>query len=168
MTGPEKEDKVLTIILWSLVLTAFTSGIVIELGPVTINLSQITAIILFLLLIVYNAINNRQFVVLYKDAPSLFIYLYLISNLFSSALFSPVRFESLKGCILIFSYVLIYVSVRWGMKHILDQQRSVKKLMRFNNVSAIFGLGCMIFSLFSGREENIGVSLDHLGTARIA
>ena len=167
MLEPKKEDTILTTFLWILVITAFTTGIVFEGPSFSFNLSQITAIILFFFLIIYHAINRRQIILLYKDGHALFIYLYFFSNVFSSLIFSPVLNQSLKACVLILSYVFIYITVRWAVTYIIDQGKTVRRLMKFNNLSALFGLACMGLSLSQGGTQNIGVSLDHLGTAGI-
>jgi O-antigen ligase len=161
------EDRVLNFFLGLLILTAFCSGVVIELGIATANLSQIAAILLIILLVIYSAIKNKSALVLYTDRPSLFLYLYFVSNLFSSLLFSPVKGQSIKGCMVIASYIMIYISVRWAMKFILDHKVAVKKLLRYNLWSAVLGLVCMVTSLAQSGRENIGVSLGQLGTARI-
>ncbi|MBS1505291.1 MAG: O-antigen ligase family protein [Bacteroidetes bacterium] len=163
----KREDRILKALLVILIISAFTSGLALDVGTISINLSQLTAILLLFLLFVYSAVNKKSWVVLYKDSVSIFIYLYFFSNLFSSLFFSPVRFQSLKGCGLILTYVLIYVSVRWVMKFMIDQQAPIRRMMRLNYWSALFGLTCMVISFLQGGKENIGASLGQLGTAGI-
>lgn len=162
-----KQDPVLRSLLHLLILSAFTSGVILETGIVSLNLSQLIAVILFLLLIVYSVMNREQSIVLYKDAPSLLLYLYFLINLFSSIFFSDVKGQSLRGCALILTYILIYVCVRWALKFMLDKPDALKKLLQYNNWSAVFGLLCMLLSLTQGGKANIGVSLGQLRTARI-
>jgi hypothetical protein len=161
-----KEDKIIKALFAVLILTVFTSGLRIELGFATVNFSHLVALPLFLLLILYNALNRKSFVVLYQDIPSTFIYFYFFVNVFSSILFSPDPDRSLKGCLLIFSYVLIYITTRWAMKHIVDKHEAVKKMLTFNFFSAIFGIVCMLTYL-AFAVETIGISFGQLGTARI-
>lgn len=166
MNEIRKEDILLKTLLGILILTAFTSGIKVGGESYGLTLSQIFAILIFVFLFVASAANQWQIPVFFTDWTSVFIYLYFASNLFSSILISPNKAQSLKGCVSILLYVLIYTTVRWLMKFMQDNQAVVRRLMKFNALSGIFGLSCMVISYLTGKE-NIGITYGQLGTAGI-
>jgi O-antigen ligase len=63
---------------------------------------------------------------------------------------------------------MIYIAARWALKNNLRGEAAMLTLKRLNVYSAIFGLGCMMLSFAQSGKENIGVTYDQLGAARIA
>ncbi len=160
------KDKTLRILLIVLVLTAFTSGIGISWLSYNLNFSQIVSIVLFFALTVFSLVNSKRFPVLYQDNVSLLIYFYFVSNLFSSLFFSPNKTESLKGCAIILSYVLIYVTTRWAMRFVDDKSGIVRRLINYNTFSGLVGLVCMVVAFATG-GENFGISYGHLAQSGV-
>lgn len=167
MSETRQGDIILRGLLTILVISSFTSDLRLWNISFSINLSQIVAIVLFGWLLVVCAINNLKIPIFYKDVTSFFIYLYFLSNLFSSLLYSSNRSLSLKGSAVIFIYVFIYMITRWAMKFVLNPQTMVQKMVKYNHISALIGLGCMFFALLTG-QENFGISYDQLATAGIS
>jgi hypothetical protein len=166
MPRTNKEDAIIKFFLSLLVLSAFTSSFKIEIIFFSLNLSQVIAAALFILLVIYNAVNKKSPLVLYRDKLSILIYSYFLINIFSSVLFAAKKGQSLRGCAVILSYLLIYVTVRWAMKFIFDKRLFIRKLQAYNNLSASFGLISMCVSIAIGKEI-IGVTFGHLAQSGI-
>src|SRR6267154_894778 len=160
------DDKIIKGLFIILMVTAFTSDVVIAGPSFNLNLSQIVSVALFILLTIYSLINRKKFPVLHKDHTSLFIYLYFLSNLFSSLFFAPNKSFSLKGSLIVLSYVMIYVTTRWSLKFLHDKNKIVKGLVNYNMLMAVVGLLCMITAFVTG-AENFGVSYGHLAQSGV-
>jgi O-antigen ligase len=144
-----------------LIATSFLSAIKLDVYDIHVNLSQIVAI---LALIVYifrqNAFKNLNIEIRKKF--SILVMLYFISNFFSSVFFAVDKYQSLKGTIVILSYVLIYFAVRLYITDTRKFHFSLNDLKFFNILSVLFGLFSMIYSAFLGGQEFIGVSIAHV------
>jgi hypothetical protein len=111
-----------------------------------------------------SSLRKTQSLFLFTDLPSLLIYSYFGSNLFSTIFFSINKEQSLKGCAAILTYVVTYIVVRSAMRTILDFRFGVNQLVKANTFSVLFGLISMVIAIVTG--FNIwGVSFDHLGIA---
>ncbi|MBL7848586.1 MAG: O-antigen ligase family protein [Cyclobacteriaceae bacterium] len=157
----KRNDVVLTLALGALLFSAFTSGLSVDIGPVTITLSHVCMLLLIGHALLYAAMSRYRVPVLYRDDVSFLLYLFVLSNLFSSTLFAANRFYSLKACGPLVAGVLMYTAARTGIRMLRDLNGSISKFTFFNQVSAAFGLVCMLLAMITG-VENRGVSFDHL------
>ena len=155
-----KYNSLLKVILSLAVLSTFMSILRIEIEGVRLNTTQLICLLLSFLL-AFRSILFRKRLVLFIDHTSIFIYLYLISNLFSSFVFSTDIITSIKGCVVIFSYVFVYMIVRWTIKLIDDVPSAVGNLLKYNFWFAFFGLVSMVVAFMSQRKMP-GVTFDHI------
>lgn len=157
----KRNDVVLTLAVGALLFSAFTSGLSVDVGPVTITLSHICMLLLVGHAVLYAAMSLYRVPVLYRDDVSLLLYLFVFSNLFSSLLFATNRFHSLKACGPLVAGLLMYTAARTGIRMLRDPDGSIRKFTFFNQLSAAFGLACMVLAMITG-VENRGVSFAHL------
>lgn len=162
----EKEDITIIFFVGILILSGFASALQFELASLSFNLSQIVALVLLSLLILYHALNRKK-LVLFRDNLSILIYFYLLINIFSSILLSEKKLQSLKGCIIITTYVVIYLVIRWSLRLMADKSIMVRVLRVFNFLSASFGLLSMFISILTGKQV-FGVSFGHLQQSGVA
>ena len=147
-----------------LLATAFISGIRLSLGALNLTLSHIAALAILGFLLVR---KDGSFTLIYKDKVSLFLYLYFLTNLIPSILFSPNRAASIKGSMLILSYVFIYQVARHLTAKVNDIVYCIRKTVQFNNISVGFGLISMLLAFVFKGQELLGISYGHLNTAGI-
>jgi hypothetical protein len=166
MIQSRKADLILRSLLMMLIITSFTSGVRISIPPYNINFSQIVSILLLVFLLAGSVASHLRIPVIFTDWTSLSIYAFFLANLISSVLVSSDVERSTKGCISIFTYVLVYHVARWTMKFMDNHQWVLKRMETINFVSALLGLTCMAASIATG-TENIGTTFDQLGTAGI-
>jgi hypothetical protein len=157
----KRNDVVLALLVGALLFSAFTSGLSVDVGPVTITLSHVFVLLLVGHELLYATLSHYRVPVLYRDDVSFLLYLFVSSNLFSSALFADNRFHSLKACGPLVAGLLMYTVARTGIRMLRDPNRSLTKFTTFNLVSAGFGLACMVLAMITG-ADNIGVSFGHL------
>jgi O-Antigen ligase len=160
--GPVVSIRVLPILFVLTLACAFTSGLGIEAGGLTVTLAYAVTICLMGYLVLYAVLTNRRVAVLYRDDISLLLYLFLASNILSSLVFSPDRFYSLKGCGPLLAGLLIYTACRTAIRVlVVSDEYSVRQLTALNLASAGLGLICMVAAMVTG-QENFGVSFGHL------
>lgn len=155
------------VLVFILIATTFTSGIRIDVpvggGSVNVNLTQLFAIFLSIYLVSLAALKRKPIPLFYKDWPSLFIYGYLLSNIFSSIVFSGDPLKALKSCLAIAVYVNIYHVGRWLIEEAKMETGTTRQLETNNILSALIGFCGMVASILLGEWENMAVSLGHVG-----
>ncbi len=158
--------KILLLLYILFILSAFTSSIKwnVPIGTLSINLnlSHLVCLCILIYFLFSNLPIGRSFPLIYKDYPSLFLFLYFFTNLFSSAFISVNKAQSIKGSILIFTFWIIYIIARWISSNFFSSKLSVRYFLKFNYLSAIIGLSAMIISFILGKEV-FGVTTQHLG-----
>ncbi len=155
------------VLVFLLIASAFTSGIRFDIpigsGSVNINLAQLFAIFLSVYLVSLAALKRKPVPLFYKDWPSLFIYGYLVSNIFSSIVFSVDPLKALKSCLVIAVYINIYHVGRWLIEEARVETKATTYLEKNNILSALVGFCGMVASILFGEWENMAVSLGHVG-----
>lgn len=157
----KRNDVVLVFLVGVLLLSAYTSGLSLDVGPVTITVSHVIVLLLIGHELLYATMSRNRVAVLYRDDVSFLLYLFVLSNLFSSTLFADNRFHSLKACGPLVAGLLIYTVTRTGIRMLRDPDGSVTRFKTFNLLSAGFGLSCMVLAMITG-VDNLGVSFGHL------
>ncbi len=145
-----------------LIISTFAERLVlpISLGGEVFNL-KLTQILLFASIIVFLFKDLTQQKQLFRfDKFDILITLYFLTNLFSSIIVAR-DFNSVKGSLVVLSYVLIYFTT----KRLIEQYYGVNDLMsllnKANFVSIVFGLLSFAFTITSG-QRSFGVALGHL------
>jgi hypothetical protein len=146
------------------VFTTFASSIKVDLGGISVTLPQFSILVLLIVMLFVSILYKTHSLFLFTDLPSLLIYSYFGSNLFSTIFFSINKEQSLKGCAAILTYVVTYVVVRSAMRTILDFKFGINQLVKANTISVLFGLICMVIAIATGFKV-WGISFDHLGIA---
>ena len=163
--------KLLSVYFAVFIISIYTSAIKFDLGFGGVGITHIAYIFIFMHLIFTGKIG--QVPLFYCDLPTLFLFLYPLSNLLSSLIFSHILLISLKGCISIFIYYMFYIIARWLTVKFKETDFVLKLVFRYNLISVGFGIFSLIlFSILKGRFELLGVSTGHLekdgfGTASI-
>jgi O-Antigen ligase len=157
-----KIETLLKSIVGLIVFSSFASSLKVEFGTISISLPQFSALVLLSVLLFISICYKIRTLFIFADLPSLLIYSYFASNLFSTILFSEKIDQSLKGCAAIFTYVLTYTVARSALKVISDAKFGVDQLLKANGTSITFGLASLLLATTIG-YKNWGVSLDHLG-----
>jgi len=98
-----------------------------------------------------------------KDWPSKWVLFYFLINLLPS-LFVAHTAASIKGSLVISVYAGIYFAVRYLTLYRTGTLYPLKKLLSFNKLSVLFGLGSMFFYLLFKPGPIIGVATGHLTT----
>ena len=155
-------DRVLYVLLTLALLTAFTSGLSMELAGATVTLAYMVTLALLGYLLLYAGLTHRRVAALFRDDFSFLLYAFVASNIISSLLLSTNRWYSLRGCVPLIACFLLYTAIRSGLR-ILGQEsgHTVKLFSRLNLISAGLGLACLLAMMVTGRE-NFGVTLGHL------
>ena len=113
--------------------------------------------------IVYNKIYKSELEKSIEiDLLDYMILMYLISNIVSSALFSPTPQQSLKSCLTIASYILIYYVTKEYSFRLHDQEKVIEIVYVLNLCSMIIGISFFILSISEILHENIGITFDNL------
>jgi len=154
------------IVLWLIILSAFLGAFKIPLpyGSLELNLN-VTQILFFVYIVFFllTKIRNSFKFFAVKDWPSRWLVAYFLSNWFSSVFISH-KSASFKGSMVILVYVGIYFTVRYIATYYTGFFYAVKKMVRFNWWSVLFGIGSMIFFIVLKPGSIIGVSSGHLTT----
>jgi O-Antigen ligase len=154
-----------------LLLSAFTSGIRFDVpvgsSIVPVSLSQIFSI----LLVIHYLVARKRILTTMAGTSStctFLIILYFLSNVVSSIFFSPTSVQSLRSCINIFGFFVIYFIVKQYTRYLKEEEKAIDKLYWMNVGSMIFGLCMVVISIVDIAYENIGVSTGHVeGTSSI-
>lgn len=142
--------------------SAFTSGLAMELGGVTVTLAYGVTLALLGYLLLYAGLTRRRVAVLFRDDFSFLLYAFVSSNILSSLLLSNDRWYSLRGCVPLIACLLLYTVIRSGLRLLRqDSGRTVALFTWLNLLSAGTGLACLLAIVITGRE-NFGVTLGHL------
>lgn len=159
---PNRQDRLLKVLVVLALGSAFTSGLSMEIRNLTFTLAYGVTLLLFGYELLYAAFTDKRVPLLFRDDISLLLYFFVLSNLFSSMLFSTDRMHSIKGCAPLVACLLLYSVLRAGLRMLSEASpRFLKLFGSLNLFSAGFGLACMILAMMTGRE-NIGVSFEHL------
>ncbi len=153
-------DRILHGVVYGSLICAFTSGLSVELGGLTLTAAHGVTLVLAGYLVAYAAFSQQKVRIIYRDDVSMFLYLIFFTNLFSTLLNSPNRQYSLRGCVVLMSMLLLYTVVRSGIR-LTGGLKAVNRLKLFNWVSAAFGLACLVVATMTG-SPNLGVSFGHL------
>lgn len=155
-------DRVLYVLIALALVTAFTSGLTLELAGATVTLAYLVTLVLLGYLLLYAGLTHRRVAVLFRDDFSFLLYAFVASNIISSLLLSNDRWYSLRGCVPLIACVLLYTGVRSGLRVLRqDPAHTVTLFTGLNLMSAGTGLACLLAIVITGRE-NFGVTLGHL------
>ena len=163
--------KLLSVYFAVFIISIYTSAIKFELGFGLVGITHIAYLLICVHLMLIGKIG--QVPIFYRDLPTLFLFLYPLSNLISSLIFSHVLWISIKGCISIFIYYMFYIMARWLTVKFKETDFVLNTVFRYNLISVGFGIiSLILFSMLKGRFELLGVSTGHLekdgfGTASI-
>lgn len=150
-----------------LLVSAFTSGLRFDLSTqsttITINISQILSLILVVYYF-YKNINNKYKVKTNFEILDIAIILYLFSNIFSSLFFSSHVLQSLKSCLTISSYILIYFVTKKFTLNLQNETILIDILYILNIISMAIGVSFLLLSLSGVFPSNIGVNLLQLSS----
>jgi len=143
-----------------LLISGFTSGIRLKFGDgININYSQIFMIILLIYYILFMRKKGRKLKLKWFDY---LIILYPLTNIFSSIIFSPDTLQSIKTCITIISFMLVYFITKLYVFYCEDNIKVIDDIYYFNIISIILGIISFIISLTGIKYENIGASYKNL------
>lgn len=148
-----------------LVFSSFCSGVRIEIGSIGINPAHlILPVILIYVLVEYSKKQIR--IPLFIDNISLLLYFVWITSLISTLLFSGLPLRSVTGAINFTFFIFLFIVSRWVML-LINPDQLVKSLLTSNNISAFFGISCLVIALITDLP-NIGITYDHVNKFNIA
>jgi O-antigen ligase len=152
------------LLYWLLIASAFTSGLRFDISGgqygIIVNWSQIICLMLFGKMIVIKEVKVKSSGKSIFGLFDLIVLLYLLSNVFSSLLYSS-DVQSIKTCITMFSYLFIYYITKIVTYSLADEKICIDLLHSFNNGSMIVGIVGLLLSLSGIMYENIGITFDN-------